>query len=582
MFATAGTLATRPGTYAPGTLAKIADGYVAAGEPDKAVVAWRMATQEGFFLPFAQASAEKQQGMIDDLPEGELRNTALAIQRHQADAFARDAFAAGTTLYRGVGAPVPIDDLPGRVRQAREIAQRRGGIAVAPFTAGEIDDMRRTMATGSDAEKQAVRVRLDSVPIEMRPTIEPVNDAALESPPNSGPQEPSMRTFGLDVAPGGLPEPSAGTNSQGAAASAGGVSGSPTTEPPPGSDMYRMAEEEARRVVNRQESIRRNTDRMITEWIGSLAPDDPSPPQMPAELAQQLDPELRQEVDKIADASVPEESDPKVYGLILRGLTSYNSQVRLKWAREPLFKHRGSLSAHDFDELALAQRRLDPHYGQILGRAPIPDDLVPLYDALAPDPESEYGTLVATGPDGRVRMVMPPALRSFFKGMLDTFAAMKTGEWSSDGISAVTSLPGAAGAVVGPRSNGATFTMGGKRPPRKAPSNPYMKVSGPRRLPPTPLEIAENKAVARQIAGGHAAFKHLADHFPGMTMDQFADHIFKVITHWTDRKDFSNRPGRTIYWHGPSGTVVFKNPSGDRGTALRPPDGKAYFDRRND
>jgi hypothetical protein len=159
-FDAARTLATRPNAYAPGTMAKIADGYAAAGEPGKAEIARRMAMQEGFLLPFAQASAEKQQGMIDDLPEGELRDTALAIQRHQADAFARDPFAAGTALYRQVGAPVPIDDVAGRVRQAREIAQRRGGIAVVPFTAGEIDVMRQTMAKGTEQQKQAVRARL--------------------------------------------------------------------------------------------------------------------------------------------------------------------------------------------------------------------------------------------------------------------------------------------------------------------------------------------------------------------------------------------------------------------------------------
>jgi hypothetical protein len=136
----AGILATRPGAYRPGTLSRLADAYAEAGDPDKAAVVRKMAAQDAFVLPFAQASADRQQRMIDELPEGELRDSAIAIQGHQTQAFTRDPFAAGTALYKEVGAPVPIDDVAGRVQQARMIAQRRG-TAVAPFTADEIDDM---------------------------------------------------------------------------------------------------------------------------------------------------------------------------------------------------------------------------------------------------------------------------------------------------------------------------------------------------------------------------------------------------------------------------------------------------------
>ncbi len=68
--------------------------------------------------------------MLDGLPEGELRERAIVIQYHQAQAFVEDAFAAGTTLYKDVGAPAPIDDVEGRIRQARQISKLRGGIAV--------------------------------------------------------------------------------------------------------------------------------------------------------------------------------------------------------------------------------------------------------------------------------------------------------------------------------------------------------------------------------------------------------------------------------------------------------------------
>jgi hypothetical protein len=95
-----------------------------------------MAAQDAFIVPFAQASPRKQQQMIDELPEGELRDTAIAVQSHQADAFARDPFAAGTTLYKEVGPPARIDDVENRIRQARQISYLRG-IPVLPFTMDE-------------------------------------------------------------------------------------------------------------------------------------------------------------------------------------------------------------------------------------------------------------------------------------------------------------------------------------------------------------------------------------------------------------------------------------------------------------
>lgn len=59
------------------------------------------------------------------MPE-EVQPAATAIQRQQAEAFARDAFSAGTTLYPDVGQPAPVDDTTGRIAQARIIAERRG------------------------------------------------------------------------------------------------------------------------------------------------------------------------------------------------------------------------------------------------------------------------------------------------------------------------------------------------------------------------------------------------------------------------------------------------------------------------
>jgi hypothetical protein len=178
--AASGSLATNPGAYTPGTLARIADTYDAAGETEKAASTRRLAVQESALGSFAQADVDKQRRMIDELPPGELRNTARTIQVAQADAFARDAFTAGTALYKQVGPAVPIDNITGRIRQAREITQLRG-IPVAPFTAVEVDGLRQALATGSDQDKQAVRSLLAGVPDEMRPAIEPtVPDSARQ------------------------------------------------------------------------------------------------------------------------------------------------------------------------------------------------------------------------------------------------------------------------------------------------------------------------------------------------------------------------------------------------------------------
>ena len=149
------TLATTPGAYKTGTLFQIARAYDDAGEPDKAAITRRLAKQEAVLVPFARMSVDKQQRLIDSLPDGELRDTAVAIQHQQADAFAHDPFAAGTMLYDEVGPPVPIDDIHGRLRQARQIAQIRGTL-VGTFTAEERADIDRQRTRPSSQEEPEV------------------------------------------------------------------------------------------------------------------------------------------------------------------------------------------------------------------------------------------------------------------------------------------------------------------------------------------------------------------------------------------------------------------------------------------
>jgi len=177
-------LATQPSAYKPGTLATIADGFDSAGEPNKASAVRRAALQETFLLPFAQSSAAAQQRLIDNLPEGEDRAAAEAIQRHQAEAFARDPFAAGTALYPDVGPPVPIEDVAGRIRQARTIAAYRG-IPVMPFAADEIATMRRQLADGTPQERDAVLAQVNALPEDMKATSYSTPEPRSEETPIS-------------------------------------------------------------------------------------------------------------------------------------------------------------------------------------------------------------------------------------------------------------------------------------------------------------------------------------------------------------------------------------------------------------
>lgn len=171
-------LATQPFAYKPGTLAAIANGYYDAGEPDKASATRRLALQEGFLRSFATSSAAAQQRLVERLPEGEDRAAGEAIQRRQAEAFAKDPFAAGIALYPDVGAPAPIRDLTDRIAQARTIAAHRG-VPVAPFTAEESAILRRKLDEGTPQEREALLAQLNALPDDMKATL---NDSSAGQP----------------------------------------------------------------------------------------------------------------------------------------------------------------------------------------------------------------------------------------------------------------------------------------------------------------------------------------------------------------------------------------------------------------
>ena len=189
-------LATQPSAYKAGTLAAIADGYDAASEPDEANAVRRVALQETFLLPFTRSSVAAQQRLIETLPEADERAAAEAIQDRQREAFAKDAFTAGTALYPEVGPPMPIDNLAGRIAQARTIAAYRGS-PVAPYTAGEIAAMRYQLAKGAPQEREAVRRQLNALPDDMKV-------AALTLPK---PEPPPPWEMFPDFRPPAPPEP---------------------------------------------------------------------------------------------------------------------------------------------------------------------------------------------------------------------------------------------------------------------------------------------------------------------------------------------------------------------------------------
>ncbi|HEY2872493.1 MAG TPA: hypothetical protein VGJ56_11270, partial [Reyranella sp.] len=451
--------AANPGAYKPGTFARLADAYAAAGDLERADGARRVAEWESFMLVFTQASAERQQRMIDALPPGEKRDHATGLRDLQAEFFSRDAFAAGTTVYKDVGPAVPIDDVEGRVRQARQIAQLRGDAPVMPFTAREVGGMQRTLATGSEEEKQAVNARLARLPDDMRGVLE----ARLAPPPSGDPSATGTNagsTMRIDAAPWTAIDELSGTGNDGPPAEEtartdegtagfggapqnGPVPGSPEyqaaeadvrrivadrekpdigssierqgsfngTEPAPGSEVYRIAERQARIEQARDRAI---TDRMISEWVSKAQPGS----QMPPELGERLRSDEKQKIEDLVSGNAATTSDPTVLAEIVNGLKSRNPAQQRQWAQAPLYRYKSQLSANDFQKVVALQNDLDPESGdsrseiaairkRLANRADT-SDLDGFYKALEPDPDVEYDEYWPFGVDssGKIRWLV--------------------------------------------------------------------------------------------------------------------------------------------------------------------------------
>jgi hypothetical protein len=284
------TIATQPALYKTGTLAMIANAYDDAGAPEQAAEARQLALLEPFFRPFAQLNAAAQQRHLDTLT-GPERAFAEAITRHQADAFARDPYAAGTKLYPVVGPPLPDKDTDGRLTQVRMIEARRG-TSESPDAASGKSVQLGTAASGHSDLPQRDRVWADgqSPPQSPDPNLVPVADG-----PAAGPQDGEGHgDVELAQAPS-KPNPSTGpTRPPGSPNPAGPSPASPAA---PGQSRPLTRQEQA--VTNRTE---------IDRLANKPAADYPSEKSFPADWEKLLPQTTLEAVNREAKAfSVPPE-----------------------------------------------------------------------------------------------------------------------------------------------------------------------------------------------------------------------------------------------------------------------------------
>jgi hypothetical protein len=449
-------LATAPGAYRPGTLAALANAYEDVGEAARPQPIRRLAQQETFLLSFAKSSVATQQRLIENLTEGDDRAAAEAIQDRQNEAFTKDAFSAGTALYPDVGPARPLDDMAGRIAQARTIAAYRD-ISVVPFTADETAQMRRQYSTGTPQQRDAVQTLVNSLPDDMKPDL---------GGPSSG--EPHSYAIDVEASMKALQKLQAGRADENSAD--GRQGGVHVPEPPPDSPEFHTAEAEAQRQVTLE---RVNTDRMISDWLNRARPGD----EIPAELAEQLGADQKREVEELASSTPAIKSDPAALRMIVNGLKSRNPEEAQRWAQVPLYRYRSQLSAGDFAKALELQRDLDPEDGQSISqlaairkqlKAADTSDLTPLYKALEPDPHSIYGAWPWAKDRNGVRLAMPQRARDLLKGFLDLLAGTKNGQLGPDAIDAFTTITGGAGRLFGPRGGAEALAAGGKPPTKPA------------------------------------------------------------------------------------------------------------------
>ncbi len=110
---------------------------------------------------------------------GEQGNAAIVrldamenVRRQQAAAFAKDALAAGSTIYsRDLGPLPPATDFAGRVAYAEQVSQRQGGIMVLPFTDPEIAQIRTRLETSAPEDQAKTMQALAQLPARLVPGV---------------------------------------------------------------------------------------------------------------------------------------------------------------------------------------------------------------------------------------------------------------------------------------------------------------------------------------------------------------------------------------------------------------------------
>jgi hypothetical protein len=560
--------------------------------------------QEPLLRQLVQIAEPRQRAALDALPP-ETRPAAEAILRQQADAFARDPFAAGTALYADVGKPAPIDDAESRIAQARTIADRRG-IPVAPFTREEIagqrdavlaryetlpDDMQRALApllwpqpplavreTASDIAADDPALHADGVEIAHAPP---------EDAPSAADTQPPLREYRLFA-----PLPGEEDRPVEAPTEATGTRGSaPATEPDPGSPEYLAADAEARRIVAAQAKEQPTQ----TKSAGSafMAPPPVTAPRTAVAAAKAAGGRAV-DVARAAGARLAPAAGVTA-GTVVGSVAGAIPIILMPTNKQGDYYPIGDdvrLWAPVSQRSVVVERRVDDGwFGTGVG---VKWERVPV--------DAEW----ASGPDGR-RVIaidledlqdelgdatVDAALRA--DGIIMARPPRRRHRRRRDGRDAppptdyVPLHPRDHNGPPGPPPEGPPPPP---RPPRHDANDPERRPF--QKIPPTngtvtwrdeadEAERREIRKFAESIGSGHAYDKHVVKEgqYPNIgSKEDFIDFLEGVMLKPSDLK--VRKKGRKVYWDEMTETIIIRSPEvKDGGTAFKPKRRRAYFDEQ--
>ena len=614
-------LTTAPAAYRPGALSTLMKAYEDAGATDSAATLRPVATHEPLLLPFAQLSADRQEAAIDALPE-EARAAAEAIQRDQAAAFAKDAFSAGTTLYPDVGAPMPANDVAGRILQARKIAERQG-IPVAPFTADEIAGKRHMLTEGTPDQRNVVLAQYTALPNDVKAALGPLlmppskepevssgtssddsviaqadSEAAARSDKADGDGQGRGRSVHLDTDfetfKRLLQREREREAAERAAEGPARQGGAPLTEPAPGSPEYQAADAEARWIVAKQERTQRSPGPTDAPRVSDGEQQEREATPVPQGAAQNSAPQTPRQIAAAAPAT------PAAGGFAGDAASALWTAAKSGFGRLA-----GTVGA-----------AAGTAAGAIVGA--IPMILYPTNTQSETHPIGD-GLRVRTAPGQRSASV---ELR-VGEGLLGTSIGEKwetlpvDAGWvikpghrpyiaiNQQGLDSALQAYGSAmarprrrrgrgssGDAPPPVDNPSRHQIGGNEPPEPLePLDPAPLVAplikkseptdpgGPKDLPSPTLSDEEREAIIEEAPtiAEHAYEEHveIRREFPHINSYwDFVRHIQNVMETATEK---FRADGRTYYWHGPSKTMVIRDPYEPHGGSAFKTE-KSYFD----